>query len=39
MQVREQRHNLQQVLLEKTKLAQHAYEESHRIGWDFKNLK
>jgi hypothetical protein len=34
VQIREHRHNLQQGLLEKSKLAQHAYEESHRIGWD-----
>jgi hypothetical protein len=30
----EHRHNLQQVLLEKSKLAQHAYEEGYRVGWD-----
>jgi hypothetical protein len=30
----EHRHNLQQGLLEKSKLAQHAYEEGHRVGWD-----
>jgi hypothetical protein len=28
------RHNLQEDLLEKPKLAQHAYEEGHRVGWD-----
>jgi hypothetical protein len=27
------RHNLKG-LLEKSKLAQHAYEEGHRVGWD-----
>jgi hypothetical protein len=31
---REHRHNLQQGLLEKSKLAQHAYEEGHTVGWD-----
>jgi hypothetical protein len=30
----EHRHNLKQGLLEKSKLAQHAYEEVHRVGWD-----
>jgi hypothetical protein len=30
----EHRHNLQQGLLEKSKLAQHAYEEGHKVGWD-----
>jgi hypothetical protein len=30
----EHRHNLQQGLLEKSKLAQHAYEEGHRVRWD-----
>jgi hypothetical protein len=32
VRLREQRHNLQQVLIEKSKLAQHAYEECHRVG-------
>jgi hypothetical protein len=27
-------HNLKEGLLEKSKLAQHAYEEGHRVGWD-----
>jgi hypothetical protein len=27
-------HNLQQGLLEKSKLAQHAYEDGHRVDWD-----
>jgi hypothetical protein len=31
---REHRHNLQQDLLEKSELAQHAYEEGHKVGWD-----
>jgi hypothetical protein len=31
---REHGHNLQQGLLEKSKLTQHAYEEGHRAGWD-----
>jgi hypothetical protein len=30
----EHRHNLQQGLLEKSKLAQHAYEVGHRVRWD-----
>jgi hypothetical protein len=34
VRLREHRHNLQQGLLEKSKLAQHAYEEGHRVGWD-----
>jgi predicted GIY-YIG superfamily endonuclease len=34
MRLWQHRHNLQQGLLEKSKLAQHAYEESHRVGWD-----
>jgi hypothetical protein len=31
---RNSRHNLKEGLLEKTKLAQHAYEEGHKVGWD-----
>jgi hypothetical protein len=34
MQLREHRHNLKKGLLVKSKLVQHAYEESHRVGWD-----
>jgi predicted GIY-YIG superfamily endonuclease len=34
VRLREHRQNLQQGLLEKSKLAQHAYEEDHRVGWD-----
>jgi hypothetical protein len=34
MRLREHRHNLKEGLLEKSKVAQHAYEEGHRIGWD-----
>jgi predicted GIY-YIG superfamily endonuclease len=34
VRLREHRHNLQQSLLKKPKLAQHAYEECHREGWD-----
>jgi hypothetical protein len=34
VRLREHRHSLQQDLLEKSKLAQHAYEEGHRVGWD-----
>jgi hypothetical protein len=26
--------SIRQGLLEKSKLAQHAYEEGHRVGWD-----
>jgi hypothetical protein len=32
VRLRGQRHNLQQRLLEKSKLAQHAYEEDHTVG-------
>jgi hypothetical protein len=34
VQLREYRHNLQHGRLEKLKLAQHAYEEGHSVGWD-----
>jgi hypothetical protein len=34
VRLHEHRQNLQQGLLEKSKLAQHAYEEGHRVGWD-----
>jgi hypothetical protein len=34
MHLREHRYNLREGLLEKSKLAQHAYEEGHRVGWD-----
>jgi hypothetical protein len=30
----EHRHNLKEGLLEKSKLAQNAYEEGHGVGWD-----
>jgi hypothetical protein len=33
VRLREHRHNLYQGLLEKSKLAQHAYEEGHRVDW------
>jgi hypothetical protein len=33
VRLREHRHNLGEGLLEKSKLAQHAYEEGHRGGW------
>jgi hypothetical protein len=33
MWLHEHRHNLKEGLLEKSKLAQHAYEEGHRVGW------
>jgi hypothetical protein len=34
VQLCEHRHNLRENLLEKSKLAQHAYEEGHRVGGD-----
>jgi hypothetical protein len=34
MRLRGHRRNLKEGLLEKSKLAQHAYEEGHRVGWD-----
>jgi hypothetical protein len=34
VRIREHMQNLKQGLLEKSKLAQHAYEEGHRVGWD-----
>jgi hypothetical protein len=34
VRLHEHKHNLQQGLLEKSKLAQHAYEKGHRVGWD-----
>jgi hypothetical protein len=34
VRVREHRHSLQQSILEESKLAQHAYEEGHRVGLD-----
>jgi hypothetical protein len=34
MRLHEHRHKLRESLLEKSKLAQHAYEEGHRVGWD-----
>jgi hypothetical protein len=34
VRIRGHRLNLQEGLLEKSKLAQHAYEEGHRVGWD-----
>jgi hypothetical protein len=34
VRIREHRHNLKLCLLEKSKLAQHAYEEDHRVVWD-----
>jgi hypothetical protein len=33
MQLREHRHDHKDGLLEKSKLAQHAYEGGHRVGW------
>jgi hypothetical protein len=34
MQLHEHGHNLKEGLLEKSRLAQHAYEEGHRVIWD-----
>jgi hypothetical protein len=34
VRIREHRYNLKQGLIEKSKLAQHAYEEDHRVSWD-----
>jgi hypothetical protein len=34
MELCEYRHNLKEGLLEKSKLAQHAYEEDNRVGWN-----
>jgi hypothetical protein len=34
LQLYEHRRNLKECLLEKSKLAPHAYEEVHRVGWD-----
>jgi hypothetical protein len=34
VRLREHRHNLREGLLEKSKLAQHAYEEGYMVRWD-----
>jgi predicted GIY-YIG superfamily endonuclease len=34
VRLREHRHNLKEGLLEKSKLAQQAYEEGQNVGWD-----
>jgi hypothetical protein len=34
MRLCEHRHNLNERLLEKSKLAQHTYEKGQRVGWD-----
>jgi hypothetical protein len=34
VRLREHRHNLKQSLLDKSKLAQYAYEEGHKVDWD-----
>jgi hypothetical protein len=36
MRLREHRHNLKEGLLEKSKQAQHAYEEGHTVAWKFR---
>jgi hypothetical protein len=33
VRLREHRHNFKEGLLEKSKLAQHAYEENHKVDW------
>jgi hypothetical protein len=39
VRLHEHRHNLNKALLEKSKLAQHSYEESHRVGWEARILE
>jgi predicted GIY-YIG superfamily endonuclease len=34
VRIREHKHNLNEGILDKSKLAQHAYEEGHRVDWD-----
>jgi hypothetical protein len=34
VQLQEHKHNLKEGLLEKSKLAQHAWDEGHRVDWD-----
>jgi hypothetical protein len=34
VRIHEPSHNLKEGLLEKLKLAQHTYEEGHRVSWD-----
>jgi hypothetical protein len=34
MQLHEKKHNIKEDLLENRKLAQYAYEDVHRVGWD-----
>jgi predicted GIY-YIG superfamily endonuclease len=34
VRLREHKQNLKEGLLGKSKLAEHAYEEGHRVGWD-----
>jgi hypothetical protein len=34
VRLREHRHSLKEGLLEKSKFAQHAYEEGQRVAWD-----
>jgi hypothetical protein len=34
VRLREYRHNLNEGVLQKSKLAQLAYEEGHKVGWD-----
>jgi hypothetical protein len=36
--LRQLRHILKEGLVEKSKLAQHAYEEGHRVRWDEARL-
>jgi hypothetical protein len=39
VRLREHRHNPQQGLLEKSKLAQHTYEEGHRVTASIENTR
>jgi hypothetical protein len=34
MRLSEHKHSLKKNILEKSKLAQRAYEEGHRVGWE-----
>jgi hypothetical protein len=34
VRLREHKHNFKEGLIEKSKLAQHAYEEDHKVMWD-----
>jgi hypothetical protein len=34
VRIREHRHNFREGLIDKSRLAQHAYEEGHKVMWD-----